>query len=282
MKTACHYAVARFMPFIETEEFVNIGVVLFAPGARFFGFKLLGNRFARVTNFFEGLHPQVFKAAMSSLRDELERLSSLHGQPGAVTKEGQLALWTELTKPRETMLRFGDPRVVLADDCQAKLAELYDYYVGHNFATREYQEKLLERTVSGWLRSAGLQNQFHPARIGNDDYHAHFPFVAGPEDLPEKVIKPLNLNYADAAKIIDHGGQWLYRIDSLRKRDLLPTEVLFSVQGPSYQELSPRSRARDEIVGELQSRDILVVPHGASQPIIEFAQHGGLNHSYSR
>ena len=52
MSTACHYAIVRFMPFVETGEFGNVGVVLFSPTARFFGFRLLGQRISRITNFF--------------------------------------------------------------------------------------------------------------------------------------------------------------------------------------------------------------------------------------
>jgi len=274
MNIACHYAIARFAPFIETGEFANVGVVMFAPNARFFGFKLLGNRYARVTNFFEGLDTKVFKGSMTGLREELARIQGLLQEPGTLSKENQIAVWTDLIKPRETMVRFSEPRIVMASESKAKLLELYDYYVGHNFATKEYHEKLLERAVTGWLRDAGLQNKFHPARIGNDDYHAHFPFVAGPENHPERIIKPLNLNHADAAKIIDHGGQWLYRLDALKKRDLLPSQVLFSVQGPAPDESSPRGRAKNEIVTELRDREVLVIPHGSALPIIEFAQSG--------
>lgn len=281
MNIACHYAIARFAPFIETGEFANVGLVMFAPGARFFSFELLGNRYARVTNFFEGLDSKVFRASMTGLRDELDRIAALLKQPGALNKDAQIAVWRDLIKPRETMLRFSEPRIALAEDCQTKLLELYDYYVGHNFATKEYQEKLLERAVTGWLRDAGLHDKFHPARIGNDDYHAQFPFVAGPENQPEKIIKPLNLNYEDAAKIFDHGGQWLYRIDALKKRDLLPSKVLFSVDGPQPNESSSRGRAKDEIVAELKNRDVFVVPHGSAQPIIEFARMGNVIHSHT-
>lgn len=277
MNIACHYAIARFAPFIETGEFANVGVVMFAPGARFFGFKLLGNRYARVTNFFEGLDTKVFKSSLTGLQEELARILDLFQQPGMLSKENQIAVWTDLIKPRETMVRFSEPRIVMASDYQTKLLELYDYYVGHNFATKEYHEKLLERTVTGWLRDAGLQNKFHPARIGNDDYHAHFPFVAGPENHPESIIKPLNLNHADAAKIIDHGGQWLYRLDALKKRELLPPQVLFTVQGPAPDESSPRGRAKNEIVTELRSRDVLVIPHGSASSIIEFARSGTIS-----
>ena len=35
--TACLYAIVRFCPFIETEEFANVGVILIAPDAKFLG-----------------------------------------------------------------------------------------------------------------------------------------------------------------------------------------------------------------------------------------------------
>jgi len=42
-KLACQYALLRFRPFAETGEFANVGIVMLAPEARFFGFRLLKN-----------------------------------------------------------------------------------------------------------------------------------------------------------------------------------------------------------------------------------------------
>ena len=53
-KVACQYALLRFRPFVETGEFANVGVVLLAPEARFFGFRLL-KRYGRITQFFHQL-----------------------------------------------------------------------------------------------------------------------------------------------------------------------------------------------------------------------------------
>ncbi|MFO1405602.1 MAG: DUF3037 domain-containing protein [Azonexus sp.] len=276
MTTACHYAIVRFLPFVETGEFANVGVVLFAPNARYFGFKLLGNRYARVTNFFEQMDAKVFRAAMRTFREEMQRIDGLLKQLGtdrrlrALDKAGALQLWGEIVKPRETMLRFGDSRLVLAADPQAKLRELYAYYVERNFVNREYQEQILERGVRGWLKEARLLDRFHPARVGNDEYHAQFPFVAGAEDHPEKIIKPLNLDYPEAARIIDHGGQWIVRINALKKRDLLPSRVLFAVKGP--EDATARGRARREVVGELEEAGVIVAAYGNAQPVIEFAR----------
>lgn len=275
MKTACHYAIVRFTPFIETGEFANVGIVLFAPGERFFGFKLLINRYARVTNFFHELDSKIFRTSMKMFRDEMERVADMLRQVGAdrrmkpLDRDGAIRLWEEIIKPRETMLRFSQPRLVLAEDCETKLRDLYNFYVERNFANKEYQEKLLDRGVSGWLREARLLDRFHSARIGNDEYHAQFPFVSGNEEKPDKVIKPLNLNYADAAKIIDHGGQWTVRLNALKKRGLLPAKLLFAVDGPNDQTM--RGMAMHEVVEELTKAGAIVVPYGLSAPIIEFA-----------
>ena len=276
MKTACHYAIVRFMPFVETGEFANVGVVLFAPNARYFGFKLLGNRYARVTHFFEQMDAKVFRAAMHTCKEELVRIDRMLKQMGtdlrfkALDREGTLALWNEVIKPRETMLQFGESRLVLADDAQAKVRELFEYYVERNFVTPERQEELLERGVRGWLREARLLEQFHVGVVGNEEYHARFPFVAGPEDHPERVIKPLNLGYEDAARIIDHGGQWIVRVNALKKRQLLPGKVLFAVNGPD--DFTARGKAKREVVDELTDTGVIVVPYGQAQSIIEFAR----------
>lgn len=275
MNTACHYAIVRFMPFVETGEFANVGVVMFAPAARYFGFKLLGNRYARVTNFFEQMDAQIFRASMRTFREELQRIEGMLKQMGtdkrlkALDREGALSLWGEIVKPRETMLRFSEARVVLAGDPQSKLRALFEYYVERNFATREYQEQVLERGVRGWLKEARLLDRFHPGRVGNDEYHAQFPFVSGPDEHPEKIIKPLNLEYAEASRIIDHGGQWIIRINALKRRDLLPGKVLFAVNGP--EDATARGKARREVVGELEDAGVTVTRYGMSQAVIQFA-----------
>lgn len=276
MNTACHYAIVRFMPFVETGEFANVGVVMFAPNARYFGFKLLGNRYARVTNFFEQMDAKVFRASMSTFREELQRIDGMLKQMGTdrrlktLDRDGAVRLWGEIIKPRETMLRFSDSRVVLAEEPRAKMLALFEYYVERNFVNREYQEQILERGVRGWLRDAKLLNQFHAGRVGNDEYHAQFPFVAGPDDKPEKIIKPLNLDYAEASKIIDHGGQWVVRINALKKRQLLPKQVLFTVNGPV--DSTARGKARREVVDELEEAGVIVAPFNQAQVVIDFAK----------
>lgn len=277
MNTACHYAIVRFMPFVETGEFGNVGVVLFSPTARYFGFRLLGQRYSRITNFFEQLDARLFRASMHATRDELQRVSDMLKGMGtdrrlkALDREAAVSVWQEILKPRESMVRFSDSRLAMASDPQAKLGELYAYYVERNFATKEYQERLLERGVRGFLKEAHLQDRFHEYRIGNEEYNALFPFVQLTQDLPVKAIKPLRLDHAQPAQIIDHGGQWRVRVEALQKRNLLPAKVLFAVSGTQLGE-SAQARAQREVVASLTDLGVSVQPATDRQAVIAFAQ----------
>ncbi|MDX8130403.1 DUF3037 domain-containing protein [Methylomonas sp. OY6] len=274
-KTACIYSIIRFMPFVETGEFANVGIVMMAPEQRFFAFKLMMQRHARVTHFFEQLEAKVFRATMRNLQDELDRTTGVLRRHGFDKRlkvndvDFAKGLFAEIIRPRETVIKFSEPRAILADDVKETLAELYGHYVERSFVTREYQETVLERGMRKWLYKAGIAERFERAELGNDEYHVTFPFVEQHEDHAVKAIKPLHLGHNQATKIIEHGGQWLLRINQLRKRKKLPDSVLFAVQGP--QEDGPKGNAYQEIVGGLQEAGATVLPYADKDSILAFA-----------
>src|SRR5690606_13433554 len=74
---ACQYAIVRFMPYVETGEFANVGVLLWEPKNRYLGFKLLRRKYGRITQFFEELEKAVYLRAMGDLENELSRVKQL-------------------------------------------------------------------------------------------------------------------------------------------------------------------------------------------------------------
>ena len=274
-KSPCLYVIARFAPFVETGEFANVGIVMLAPEQRFFGSKLLFKRHARVTRFFEQMEPQVFRGAMRALRDELARAAELlkqHGFDGrdmAGDAHFAKSVFAEIVRPRETVVKFSEPRVVLAEAPQATLAELYDFYVERSFVTREYQETVLEKGVRKWLDQARIADRFMRLDVGNDEYHVAFPFVEKRDGCLVKAIKPLHLAQDQPTKIIEHGAQWQIRVEQLRKRQQLPEKVLFAVQGPTGDGV--REKVYEETVASLRETGVTVLPYTDRQHILEFA-----------
>lgn len=272
-KYACQYAIVRFLPYLETGEFANVGIVMSCPDAGFFDFKLL-THVRRITAFFEELDARIYRRARGDFQQELRRIRNfLDSQHGGV-KDVWLArhLFAELTRPREVMMRFEGVRVVLADDPAQQLEDLFGYYVERNFSTKEYQEQLLVKTVRKVLVGAELIKQYQPEMIGNtDSYHAKFPFVHRDGTRALKAIKPLHLAHADPAQIYDHGWAWLGKVQKLRALHVLPERVLFPVQGPTEAD-GERFEMFQDIAGKLAANDVQVVAATQAEEIIKFAR----------
>ena len=273
-KFACQYALLRFRPFVETGEFANVGIVMMAPEARFFGFRLL-KRYGRITQFFHQLDRKVYLEGRELFKEELDRFA---GELRRLALDGRKTqpdiplarnLFTELVRPREAMLQFAEQRVVLADNPKEKLVQLFDHYIERNFVTKEYQERLLESTVRKLLFRGQMGTQYRPEKIGTPDFAVNFPFVLMADGKAQRIIKPLYLAQGDTTKILNHGGQWVDKVRRLRKRNALPKDVLFPVTAPQTD-----TKAYDafmEIRDDLVAIDVQVLPANDESGILKFA-----------
>jgi len=272
-KFACQYAIVRFLPYLETGEFANVGIVMLCPDTGFFEFKLL-TRIRRITAFFEELDAGIYRRAATDFKLELKRIRQWLEvrQDGAIDVELARHLFGELTRPREALMRFDGVRVVLAEDPVQQFEELFGHYVARNFATKAYQEQLLEKDVRRVLTDAKLDKLFRPETLGNTaEYHAKFPFVHMENEQPVKVIKPLHLAHEDPVQIYDHGWAWLGKITKLQALKQLPGEVLFAVQEPA-ETTGERFAMYQEITTQLTARGVQIVPTTHNDEIVRFAK----------
>ncbi|MFD2111303.1 DUF3037 domain-containing protein [Thiorhodococcus fuscus] len=275
-KVACQYAIIRFAPYVETGEFANVGILLMASKVRFFGFRLQARRYKRIAGFFEELDSKLYREAIHALKDELERIhwvlkaNGFDRRRSANDIEFAKQLFSEIVRPRESILRFSDPGVVLTDDPEEKLQELFSFYVERSFVTKQYQETILEDGVRKWLNNARIGDRFQRLTIGDEDYQATFPFVEQIDQKPVKAIKPLHLAQGQPSKIMEHGAAWLFRVNELKHRARLPENVLFTVSGPEDKD-ERRQRAFTDIVGRLEDTGVEVTEYVNRQRILEFA-----------
>lgn len=130
-RVACRYALVQFLPYSESGEFTNAGVVLTCPDAGFFDFKLQIRKHGRVTAFFKGLSPDVYRTALKLMAGELVRVQAIvKTMPANSERADQIRhLFTALTHPREAIVRFGPVRPILIEDPDTELVRLFDNYV---------------------------------------------------------------------------------------------------------------------------------------------------------
>lgn len=261
-KHAVSYAIIRFQPHVETEEFANIGIVLVAPRMSFLDFRIEDRRLGRLTSFFDTVEAATTRGVLKSYHVELKRIRDLAGHIGNGQKRFEFELsdnaehlFHALTKNREGMIRFSEVRFAMTDNPKDKLDELFNYYVRRNFAGAVYREGLLEKQVRALLKLRDLGRNFKPMAFSDGLYSAKFPFVEVVEDKPLKVLKPIYLGQDDPTRILDHGNKWLFTIQRLK--DKLPPDVVVAVEGPN--DSVKRKQAFREAVDLFRANDIKVV-----------------------
>jgi hypothetical protein len=276
-KHRCRYSIIRFMPHVETGEFANIGIVLVAPSAGFFNFRVEVRRYARITNFFDTLEPEFFRNAAGALVCELERVREMLPSGDSARLRLNVGfeqtfthLFDELTRARGGVITFSDSRVVASDDPATTLHKLFGHYVERNFVTPQYREAVLEQHMKSWFQEHDLGNRFVKRQFDDGVYRASFPFVeVDQEGEARKIIKPFFLGQKEPTYIIDHGVKWATTVRRLRKARVIPKRVLFAVEGPAAG--GAHIAAYEETRDLLRDSDIDVIPFDRQQAILDYA-----------
>lgn len=230
MNYICNYSILRFLPYPETGEFVNIGIVLLTNNGEF-RFKIATRR-QRVTRFFETLDSKVYIRARNEVDEELTRLVGFFA-----SRRNEISLlattFKHLTQPRETMMRFSEPGTITTTDIGETLETLFDHYVNHSFANKEYQEKVLERQLGSLLATSNLKQRYSERRLGDSEYDVRFPFVLMADEQAAQAIKPLYFGQAEPSRILEHGDAWQAKVMRLKRAQRLAKDTLFITEPPS-------------------------------------------------
>ena len=274
---ACNYAVVRFLPYPETEEFVNIGVVMACPQTGMFDYRIETRRRERITGFFPELEVgalldgrKAFIRELDRIKTEIHRHAQAQQQQLPFRQQEINQIFRELVRPRESVFRFGGIGTALAEDADRKLTELFAHYVERQFAQHEeYQETIMARRLTRVFRDARIEKLYEARRLGNELYHVTIPFVREEEQRFVRAIKPLNLDQPDSTRILEHGDRWLRRIERLRDMECLPERLLFVIRQP---ESGRPYEAAAEVRRELEREHADTAPENDRDAVLSFAR----------
>lgn len=266
MKQACKYNMIRFEPYAETQEFANIGIVLYAPKSRTFLFKILpATTHGRITTFFNTMNKTLFQESTKLVRDELTRIQKMLS-----TFDKPDMLYEELVRPREGIIHYSKHYVRFTDDPEITINELFEYYVNHSFTKAPGHEERMQANITALLQKHNLTERFKDKHIGNSHYQVRLPFVS--EQQMPTVIKPIHFQHAHSKKLMDHGLYWLTTMKQLFRMEVAtPDLTLFTYKPPVNQNGKLRD-AFEDIYGQIKEAGITMTDIKQPEDIAEFAQ----------
>ncbi len=236
-QVACSYATLRFLPYRETGEFANIGVVVWAPAVGFFEFKTNAHLGKRIRGFFPDLEVGVYRQALKGSRGLLEALHVQFAHQAMAGEDRHQALvnrFHELIRTREGLMTFGPAGALLAPSPDHALETLYQRLVLRQFTKHpEYHEAVMRRRLADCLRTWKLMDYYQlEVQVGDGRFHVTVPFAHVVDQRPTKILRPLDLDKKDSTNIYKHGDLWASALRRLREFDMLPEQVVIPVRLP--------------------------------------------------
>ena len=129
MNQAFQYNLIRFQPNVETGEFAVIGVVVYSPKTHELTYQLLANdQHQRIHDFFTPIDKQILPAATHMIENELSRVQKL--LPETAKPD---ALYAELVREREDIIRFAPAGVIAGQSIQDCTNELFSRYIKRDY-----------------------------------------------------------------------------------------------------------------------------------------------------
>jgi len=279
-RLACNYAILRFMPYFETGEFVNIGVVLACPDLQWADYKIESAQRERVMDFFPEIkkNNSVFIEGRKLFKEELARVRSLLGGGDGnelfikETAKDSHQIFRDLVRPRQETFCFSPLRTCLTNDPASELEKLFEFYVRRNFAQHvEYQERIMTKrlkTVFSTERIVGLEEY----TFSNEFCSVTFPFVRKSGEQYERAIHPLDLGKNETTHIVERADKWRARLSRLNKAGERPNQVLLVVHKPLF---GRRLDVCNEVCREIcDETNALILPKEDETGIINFARAG--------
>jgi hypothetical protein len=267
----CNYAVIRFRPYPETEEFVNIGIVLACAKLGFLDFKIEARKHKRITDFFPELDCAIFHAAKNNIKNELNRLKCVNDNQHefSFTADKYKQLFFEITKFKEGLFIFSNVKTILTENPGAELKNLFNYYVERQFLTAtEHYETQMRKRLTKIFRANKIIELYKEEKIGDDKYHITIPFVHKNKNICSKAIKPVNFALKETTKIYEAGDKWKNRIQRLQNMNCMPEEMLLVIKEPEQAKKDVFFEVRDEII----KCGVKIVDNNNQDKIIEFAK----------
>ena len=128
MDQVCNYALLRFMPCRDADEFVNVGVAVVCEESALLDYRLETQNPARLSIFFPNLDVSDYQSGALALGAEIDRWKMEAANPQSADVTPRRA-FCELTRRREGVFAFGPTRTLLSANPANVAEDMFQRYV---------------------------------------------------------------------------------------------------------------------------------------------------------
>jgi hypothetical protein len=218
MKTTFTYTVLRYVHDIATSEFVNMGVALYAPDAKYVS-AICTPRYGRLSKMFLDVNGDHLRSLVRFIQARFEECGSkISSELNLERPKSVMEIATGILPRDDSSLQWSEPNGGITEDPAATLEQLYvrlveKYEQRAQVPSRNDDE--VWRVYRKELESKeGILSRFQAKRIIAKDYDHEFEHAWG--NGIWNLYQPVSMDLVDADTILDKANRWLGRATNLK------------------------------------------------------------------
>lgn len=217
------FAVLRYVHDPVTEEFLNIGVVVYSPEARYLK-ALINHNYGRLSDAFQRVNGAFYRKLTQNLENRLNQTYEKLNQSQWIDKplERLEMLLGQILPPDDSSLRFSGFGGGLSADLDGALVALYQRLVTHYIEKPEgssrddnqiwqfYRDEFAKRNIIAHLS---------PVTIATPTFELEFSHAWKNERWHP--VEPISFDLMQARSIVDKTSRWIGQVRSLAQSPAL-------------------------------------------------------------
>lgn len=224
------YSVLRYMHDAVTQEFVNIGVLLFSAEEAYLGLQI-SPRYKRVSQMFDGIEPLAYRRARRSVEKAAKRVAGSLKQ-GSLFEEfsnGITDIISKILPTNDAALSFADPAQGLTDDLDEELNYLFNrlvefYAPKSTRSSRTDQEVWVEYVEA--FRKRNILPHLTKVTIPTKAFNVEFQHAFKNERWHP--IEPVSFDLTNKSYIQEKAAKWIGKAVSLATSNEVGTLYILS------------------------------------------------------
>jgi hypothetical protein len=217
MRVAYSFSVLRYIHDPVTQEFINIGVAVFSPDAKYLR-AICTTSYGRITHMFQKIEGRRFRQLSRYIQDQIcaagQEYESALPFESATTIEHMLA---RVLPPDDSAIQFSKAGVGLSSNLDRTLKELFQRHVEQYTVSGESPRRTDEdvwRVFREPLDRALVTPRLRPKRIVASNYE--YEFERAWKNEIWHVYEPVSFDMAEAGSMLEKAIRWLGRATSLQ------------------------------------------------------------------
>ncbi len=205
------YTVLRYIHDIATEEFINVGVVLYSPQEKFLK-ATCTNKYGRLSKMFFDVEGERFKHIVRYIQNQINDVGTRIAQelefqklPNSVNE-----IVNQVFPKDDSSLQFSNEGKGVSDDLSKTLDELFDRYVTKYLekpvpGSRSDEEVL--KVFKNIFEEKMILDALKPFKLESEDDEHEFPYAW--KNSTMHVLQPVSFDLIDPDSIIKKAHTWL-------------------------------------------------------------------------